>query len=119
MNAGQKELAIVRETARATMRSVLRLVTVARTSDGLGGSIEGDSTLGEPTVCRIAPVSAREREFGGRVSAKTEYRVFCPHDFSVTYANRVEVDGNAYEIEEVLSPPSAEAVQVVLGVSRL
>ena len=119
MDSAARELALARATARATMTRVLRLVTINRVADGMGGSTESAPTLGTATVCRIMPVTAKERELGGRISAKTEYRVFCPYDFAVTSANRVQVDGVTYEIQEALSMPSDDAIEVVLGVSRI
>jgi len=119
MSFSTRELALLRETARATMTSVLKLVTPTYSSDGMGGRTEGTPTLGAATVCRLEPISERERELGGRVSSKTEFRLFCPYDFSVTSAKRVQVDDVIYEISEVLSLPTPDVVEVVLGVYKV
>ena len=113
-----RELAVLRETAQASMTSTLRRVTVTKEDDGHGGYTESPSE-GTATVCRIAPVSGIEQLLGGRVDSRKRFKVFAPHDFTADPGDRLDVDGTAYEIEYAQSPRSEDEVERVFEVYRI
>lgn len=70
------------------------------TSDGGGGVTQAWTAAG--TVdCRIAPLTATEREIGERISSDADYLITLPHDASVGLNSRIVSGGGTFSVEAI------------------
>lgn len=97
-----RELANLRaDMENVLMPDVCNILSVTYTADGQGGHTQAWGTATYGIACRIDPVKASEILAGGQVAPYHGYVVTLPHDTTVTAADRVEIDTQAYNILSV------------------
>jgi len=95
------ELAQTRAHARARLTGTATIQTLVTTSDGAGSTTESFAT-GVPIPARLAPAGGGETgPAGDRVDDRTTHILSFPAGTQITAADRVDMDGRAYEVTAV------------------
>ncbi len=85
---------------------------LTRTSDGAGGWSESWQTIAT-TKGRIAAKSGDENELGGKTTAITTYLITLPSDTELTNTDRLQINGQQYQITTILDRSEKTALQVI------
>jgi len=85
---------------------------LTRTSDGAGGWSESWQTIAT-TKGRIAAKSGDENELGGKTTAITTYLITLPSDTELTNTDRLQINGQQYQIITPLDRSEKTALQVI------
>lgn len=96
-------------TASLTMRDkTATVISPTFLSDGMGGFTTSWATLGTYS-CRLSPeISSRDTEkvIGERLKSSQIFSIFLPHTATVNEDYRIIVDGQQYEILQIIPPQS-------------
>lgn len=96
------ELAGMRATADRALPDTCTIQRKTAVSDGGGGTTETWADHATGIACRIAPASGGETGTAGdRVEDETTHVVTLPALTDITEADRLQVDGQVYEVTAV------------------
>jgi SPP1 family predicted phage head-tail adaptor len=85
---------------------------LTRTSDGAGGWSESWQTIAT-TKGRIAAKSGDENELGGKTTTITTYLITLPANTELTNTDRLQINGQQYQIITPLDRSEKTALQVI------
>lgn len=110
------ELAFMRSSINQLMPDTCNILSVTRSSDGMGGWSDAWGTATSNVACRVDYRSSnigsggREQITGGALLPYQMAAITLPYDTTVTPANRIEVDSNVFSIQSVNTGQSWKAV---------
>lgn len=94
------QVAAMRATQRAHMPGACSIQRVSKSSDGMGGKSESESTLASNVPYRIAPSSGAEAEIAGRIDALDVWTFTLPQGTTIRAGDQITVeDGTKYHVQ--------------------
>jgi len=102
----------IRVEQEKLMPETVYVQRLTRTSDGAGGWSESWQTIAT-TKGRIAAKSGNENELGGKTTAITTYLITLPSNTELEDDDRLQINGEQYQITAPLNRSEKTALQVI------
>lgn len=109
-----EELTAMRAVQGQTMTETVYVQRLTRTADSTGGWSESWTTAATVSG-RIAPRMANsgENKIGGKVETFGDYLITLPHDTNVQTDDRLQINGEQYQIQSILERSKKTALRLI------
>jgi SPP1 family predicted phage head-tail adaptor len=106
------DLKKIREDQNKLMPETVYVQRLTRVDDGSGGWGEVWNSIAT-VKGRIASSQGREEELGKKVMALTTYTVTLPYDTSINQTDRLQINGQQYQVLAILNRSEKTALRVL------